>query len=310
MKVSELKQWPKIYKLCGEYWDNDERSGQWGTEDISDLGDGFIWGDTPQGDDFWGALYDGDIEEAKSLQPHLFEEEEVDSEGFIKWSGGEMPVPEGTMVHVKYRDGRVVIITAGLKRTDVGYCRITEEGILTAINWKHNNLPWDIVAYKLHTGDGYVDGVKQLKGTPKHIIDANNTVIKTEFNPPKAGGSEYKITGTISLSEDRRSGAASLQEPHKPLIVESKLKYLKLGDEVLFDYRQDTPENNYTKQPLQDAYKAWAFSEPFGVLWLDGERKQLQEFKLNTRKALNKLAVQGLVGGDMITKFDELLKEI
>lgn len=229
MRVSELKQWPKIYKLCEEYWDDESSEA---------IGEGFVWDCTPQGVGFWCALDNGDIEEAKSLQPHLFEEEEVDSEGFIKWNGGEVPVPKNVVVDVKFREDTI-------DEGDTAGC----------FHWGHSEYDgeYDIVGYKLH-----------------------NTVIKAEFNPPKAGGSEYKITGTISLGE----------------------------------YRQDTPENNYTKQPLQDAYKAWAFSEPFGVPWLDGERKQLQEFKLNTRKSLNKLAVQGLVSGDMIAKFDELLKEI
>ena len=328
MKVSELEQWPKIYKLCEEYWDNDSVSGQWGSDD-NDIMDGFVWDSTAQGVNFWYALYKGDVEEAKSLQPHLFEEEEVDSEGFIKWNGGEMPVPEGTMVHVKYKDGGESIVTAG-SCDQASFKKI--KGFRSASNWRITDRNYSIVAYKLYTGDGYVDGVKckdsgklfswqwnKSRDAIEGVIDfneANNTVLGFDRTDPDLDAmvdASFKglqdIAGTISVS-DSSSGAASLQEPHKPLIVESKLKYLKLGDEVLFDYRQDTPKNNYTKQPLQDAYKAWAFSEPFGVPWLDGERKQLQEFKLNTRKALNKLAVQGLVSGDMIAKFDELLKGI
>ncbi len=72
-----------------------------------------------------------------------------DKDGFIPWNGGEMPVPKGTMVHVKYRDGDETICSAGIMSWEEGF-----EGNMdgrSAVEWNHpHNSIWDIVAYKLH----------------------------------------------------------------------------------------------------------------------------------------------------------------
>jgi len=69
----------------------------------------------------------------------------VDSEGWIQWNGGEMPVEKGTLIDVKYRDGRVNLhVKAG---------EIPSGGSIPhrcARNFKHNDNSGDIITYRLH----------------------------------------------------------------------------------------------------------------------------------------------------------------
>ena len=70
----------------------------------------------------------------------------VDSEGWITWNGGEMPVEKGTLIDVKYRCG---IINEHVKAGE-----ITSGGSIPtrfAIDFKHDNNPGDIVAYRIHS---------------------------------------------------------------------------------------------------------------------------------------------------------------
>ena len=71
----------------------------------------------------------------------------VDEDGFTPWSGGEMPVKKGTMVHVKYKDGAESIVTAGLIEGEGGF--IQKRGLYCAKEWSHNNSGASIVAYKV-----------------------------------------------------------------------------------------------------------------------------------------------------------------
>lgn len=81
-----------------------------------------------------------------------------DEDGFIIWNGGEMPVPKGTMVHVRYRNGGESIVTAGLSYGEEGYKRVS--GSLTAINWSGLYLT-GITAYKLYEEPAKIEQVSK-----------------------------------------------------------------------------------------------------------------------------------------------------
>lgn len=80
----------------------------------------------------------------------------VDSEGWIQWNGGEMPVEKGTLIDVKYRRGSVNLhVKAG---------EIPSGGSIPhrcAIDFKHDDVPGDIIAYRLH--------VQQEQKTPQQL---------------------------------------------------------------------------------------------------------------------------------------------
>jgi len=70
----------------------------------------------------------------------------VDSEGWIQWNGGEMPVEKGTLIDVKYRNGKINLhISAGTPLIDNG--SITGK---YACYWWSSESDWSIVAYRLH----------------------------------------------------------------------------------------------------------------------------------------------------------------
>ena len=70
----------------------------------------------------------------------------VDSEGWIKWNGGEMPVEKGTLVDVKYRgETENIGVTAG-----VYSCSTRSNKRMSAFTWRHSGGNGDIIAYRLH----------------------------------------------------------------------------------------------------------------------------------------------------------------
>lgn len=70
----------------------------------------------------------------------------VDSEGWIQWNGGEMPVEKGTLIDVKYRDGKINFhVEAGGEFPSKGSIPT-----MTANNWIKINVGSDIIAYRLH----------------------------------------------------------------------------------------------------------------------------------------------------------------
>lgn len=60
---------------------------------------------------------------------------------WIEWKGGECPVPEGTLIDVKYRDGHKQ------KGCPAGYT--PTEFMRHAIDWAHDDDDEDIIAYRL-----------------------------------------------------------------------------------------------------------------------------------------------------------------
>ena len=70
----------------------------------------------------------------------------VDSEGWIKWNGGEMPVEKGTLIDVKYRNKSENIgVIAGIKG-----CKTGSNKGMYAFDWRYTGRSGDIIAYRLH----------------------------------------------------------------------------------------------------------------------------------------------------------------
>jgi len=81
----------------------------------------------------------------------------VDSEGWIEWNGGEMPVDKGTLIDVKYRNGVVNLHVKALGGWP-GEGSIPE---MTANRWSNRGAESDIIAYRLH--------VPQEQKTPQQL---------------------------------------------------------------------------------------------------------------------------------------------
>lgn len=81
----------------------------------------------------------------------------VDSEGWIQWNGGEMPVEKGTLIDVKYRGESENI---GVSSWVFG-CQLGSNKTMNAYNWEHKGQSGDIIAYRLH--------VPQEQKTPQQL---------------------------------------------------------------------------------------------------------------------------------------------
>ena len=66
------------------------------------------------------------------------------NEGWIEWGGGECPVEKGTLVDVKWRDGRIDDGIPAKISHDLGSFK------RNAISWRHHGNSHDIIAYRLH----------------------------------------------------------------------------------------------------------------------------------------------------------------
>lgn len=66
------------------------------------------------------------------------------NEGWIDWPGGECPVPRGTLVDVKWRDGRIDDGIPAKISHDL------DSSKRNAISWLHHGNSHDIIAYRLH----------------------------------------------------------------------------------------------------------------------------------------------------------------
>lgn len=67
------------------------------------------------------------------------------NEGWIEWRGGECPVEKGTLIDVKWRDGRI---------DDSIQAKVSHgpesPNKRNAISWRHFGIAHDIIAYRLH----------------------------------------------------------------------------------------------------------------------------------------------------------------
>lgn len=66
------------------------------------------------------------------------------NDGWIDWPGGECPVPRGTLVDVKWRDGRIDDGIPAKISHDL------DSSKRNAISWQHHGKSHDIIAYRLH----------------------------------------------------------------------------------------------------------------------------------------------------------------
>lgn len=67
------------------------------------------------------------------------------NDGWIEWGGGECPVPRGTLVDVRYRDGNENHqVGAGAPFDDTG-----SNPDRNAADWQNDDSPLDIIAYRL-----------------------------------------------------------------------------------------------------------------------------------------------------------------
>lgn len=106
------------------------------------------------------------------------------NDGWIKWGGGECPVPCGTMVEVKYRDEQPYHI----------------KGINAAgeWNWRHDDCNGDIIAYRLHQSQQ----AEQPETSEEDINDCIGQALSTAWSDrwlPSAGCEceyQYKVHGS------------------------------------------------------------------------------------------------------------------
>lgn len=100
--------------------------------------------------------------------------------GMIKWDGGEMPVPKGTLIRVRKRD-------------EIEYVCIAGDYI--SVSWAHNGVLSDIMAYQVLELGTTVEGDPIVIGAEYECRDGNTRVIAGESNNP-----EYPILTTNAES--------------------------------------------------------------------------------------------------------------
>ncbi|QPW25404.1 hypothetical protein F8538_06245 [Edwardsiella ictaluri] len=90
--------------------------------------------------------------------PSLDDIAKIDSDGWIEWKGGEMPVERGTLVDVKYRDGKETVgVTAGIYDDDINFKKkggCNRCATYWFRHWHPDAKAAEIVAYRLHHEEG------------------------------------------------------------------------------------------------------------------------------------------------------------
>ena len=114
------------------------------------------------------------------------------NDGWIEWGGGECPVPRGTLVDVRYRNGdENHHVGAGLSFCDTG-----SNPDLNAEDWSKDNSSSDIIAYRLHQPQE----VEQAEaGDEADLNDCIGQALATEWNgeglPPVGCECEHSWAG-------------------------------------------------------------------------------------------------------------------
>jgi hypothetical protein len=103
---------------------------------------------------------------------------------YIEWNGGECPVPNGTMVDIKLRGGKVFERQMAWGSTDDD--NRPEETFAFDNNagsayWHHTGGAFDIVAYRIHGADSNAG-----MGTPLDFTQGGDVVNKFTENSAKA----------------------------------------------------------------------------------------------------------------------------
>ena len=77
MYISKIKQlYPKLYE---EILQNSHTPEYVLNGVYSDVNEAMAWSSTPQGNTFWGLVYQGNIEQAQRMYPELFVQSEKDN---------------------------------------------------------------------------------------------------------------------------------------------------------------------------------------------------------------------------------------
>ena len=209
----------------------------------------------------------------------------VDSEGWIQWNGGEMPVEKGTLIDVKYRDGLINLhVIAGF-----GGCSTGSIKHKCAINFNHYGHSVDIIAYRLHTpqqqktpqqlalekfGTDWHENDGRIPRTGRALIDiefSNGRLCESELASYLAWelSQSTHITRWRVHSETDTTTPPAQQEVHteetKPIQQDEKFKaggYSETGS-VNAQLKQSATDtqiggNHYTKlaiQPMQYSMK-------------------------------------------------------
>lgn len=93
---------------------------------------------------------DVDLVWRKTVTTHVSREQyeaelAAKNDGWVAWGGGECPVEKGTLIDVKWRDGR---IDNGIQaKVSHGHESPNKRN---AISWRHFGIAHDIIAYRLH----------------------------------------------------------------------------------------------------------------------------------------------------------------
>ena len=81
----------------------------------------------------------------------LVDDSQPDADGWIEWNGGKCPVPEGTLVDVRYRDGEESLgVAAGVVERSDGSSAVGTVPYRLATNWEAGAYNFTITAYRLH----------------------------------------------------------------------------------------------------------------------------------------------------------------
>lgn len=92
-------------------------------------------------------------------------------DGWIKWRGGECPVPKGTLVDVKYRDGGEASCVPAMEFVSGGRF---------AVEWDHSGTNGDIIGYRLSVVAGTTKG---SAASPLEVQVAGNHYKKLKIQP-------------------------------------------------------------------------------------------------------------------------------
>jgi hypothetical protein len=111
------------------------------------------------------------------------------SDGWIEWSGGEMPVPEGTRVHTKYRDGGEAIVKAGTYDTN---CLLDSGRV--ALSWTHSGGSGDIITYKLYKEPDQKELTKSGRPCSETVVECSSPIQKIH--------EEWKTKQVINQEEE------------------------------------------------------------------------------------------------------------
>lgn len=88
------------------------------------------------------------VREAIAKAEAAMAEPQPDADGWIKWEGGECPVPDGVLVDVEYRDGGRQFLLPANELVD------GRDRDASICFWGNDGLRNDIIAYRINAFEG------------------------------------------------------------------------------------------------------------------------------------------------------------